>query len=238
MAGKAYDRVRFEGRTFNRRTVEFIKQVRTIYYLIGGTGRVTISQGSYNRGVSESANTHNGGGAIDWDLEKETSKNCALLQRANRICGGASWDRPTLPGKWSRHNHTIVIGDREMDDSARRQVQDYYAGLNGLANHGRDTSWRPSVIPVFSYPLQTVDLSIIRNEAKKRSRWVESINVKRYQRALNAKTGAGLKVDGIFGPRTRAANARFERQVGGDGNGIPGLFGTTLLGAARFNVKP
>lgn len=237
MAGKAYDRVTFEGRKFNRRTVQFIKQVRAIYYLIGGTGKIYLTQGSYNKGgVSQSAGTHDGGGAIDYTLEKPTSKNWSLLQKANRICGGASFDRPTLPGHWNHHNHTLVIGDREMADGARRQVQDYYAGLNGLASHARDSSWRPSTIPVFSYPLGGVDLSNVRAQAKARKKTSLS-GVKRVQLALNAKTGTTLVADGIFGPKTKAAYARYERQVGGDGDGVPGKFSLTLLGAARFYVQ-
>lgn len=234
----AYDRVWFEGHQFNRRTVQYLMQVRIIYALLGGTGTVRIVQGSFSDG-SLSANTHKGGGAVDWDLTIETDRNCRILQRANRICGGASWDR--LPnGTWSRHNHTIVIGDRTMDPSAGRQVQQYFAGTDGLAGHGHDPTWKPSVIPVFRYPLGIVDLSNVQREAAKTRGWTPLLGVKHYQRALNLKVRPGipLVVDGIFGPHTKRVNANYEKGIGGDGNGMPGEFGATLLGAARFWVKP
>ena len=44
------------------------------------------------------------------------------------------------------------------------------------------------------------------------------------------------KLDGIFGPQTKAAYGRFEKQVGGDGDGIPGRYSATLLGTARYNL--
>lgn len=233
----AYDRVLFEGHKFNRRTVQFLQQVRIIYYLLGGTGKVVIAQGSYSNGPN-SAGTHSGGGAVDWDLTIETAENWRILQRANRICGGADWDRPPN-GIWGHHNHCIVIGDREMDPSAGRQVQQYYARTDGLAGHGPDDTWRPSVIPVFRYPLGSVNLENIRREAAKTSGWTPLLGVKRYQSALNLKVHPGipLVVDGIFGPRTKRVNANYEKGIGGDGNGMPGEFGATLLGAARFWVR-
>lgn len=233
----AYDRVWFEGHQFNRRTVQFIQQVRIIYALLGGTGKVFIVQGSYNDGPN-SAGTHEGGGAIDFDLTHETAKNWMLLQRACRICGGADWDRPPTDD-WGHHNHCIVIGDKTMDPSAGRQVQQYFAGTNGLAGHGHDPTWKPSVIPVFRYPLRIVHLDNVRREAAKKSGWVPLLGVKHYQRALNLKVQPGipLKVDGIFGPHTKRVNANYEKGIGGDGNGMPGEFGATLLGAARFWVR-
>lgn len=241
MANPPYQRVQFEGHTFNRRTVQFIQQVRIIFTLIGGTGGIRLLQGSYNGGkgkVAVSGGTHDGGGAIDWEPTKPTPKNWMMLQKAERICGGAGWDRPTLPGYWEHHDHCIVIGDKEMSPAAMSQVQDYHADLNGLANHGHDRSWKPSVIPVFSYPLGIVDLTNVRKEAVKTKGWKVHGGVKAIQRALNAKTGTHLVVDGLFGKTTKRAYSRYEKQIGGDGDGAPGTFSLTLLGAARFNVKP
>jgi peptidoglycan hydrolase-like protein with peptidoglycan-binding domain len=44
-------------------------------------------------------------------------------------------------------------------------------------------------------------------------------------------------VDGRFGPKTKKAYAQFEKSVGGDGDGIPGLFSLTKLGEGRFRVR-
>ena len=240
MVKPAYSVTTFEGHTFNYRTIAYIKQVRQIYTFLGGTGTVEISQGSYNTSVGASGNTHAGGGAADTVPSIDTPKNWAILQKAHRLCGGASWDRPELwiGGRevWPHHNHTIVIKDLKMSDEARKQVQDYFADLNGLASHAADNSWKPNPIPVFMYPLKTVRLHVIQTQAKKTKGWAPHPAVAHVQRALNVKSGTHLLVDGIFGPQTKAAYGRFEKQVGGDGDGIPGRYSATLLGTARYNL--
>lgn len=238
MTSNAYQRVVFEGITLNRRTVAFVQQVRQVYADLGGTGKIHLIQGSYNKGgVAASAGTHDGGGAYDARPEVEITHNWQTLQKANRLCGGASWERQAIPGVWEHHVHTIVIGDKEMSPAALKQVQDYHAHLDGMADHAHDGTWRPTVIPTMLYPLPTVDLSNVTAEAKKTKGHQPLAGVRRIQQALNLKTGTHLTVDGIFGPTTKSAYARYEKQNGGDGNGIPGRFALMLLGAARFNVK-
>lgn len=225
------------GQTLNRRTLAVYNQIKTVYSVLGGTGHIILIQGSYSRSVAGSAGTHDGGGALDIMPSIRTAKNWSILQKAARFCMVADWDRPYLAGNWSHHNHGIVIGDKQMSYAAAKQVRDYYAHRNGLANHASDKTWHPSVIFSSPYPMHSVNLTNMRREARKSRNWIPIIGVIRVQRALNQKLGTGLRVDGLFGPATKKAYAHWERIVGGDGDGIPGKYSLVLLGAGRFNVK-
>lgn len=73
-----------------------------------------------------------------------------------------------------------------------------------------------------------------RPRAAEGSKWT-----RRVQRALNAKAGARLTIDGVYGPSTRAAYAAWQRRQGlrgNDADGIPGLQTLTALGRRRFRV--
>jgi len=109
---------------------------------------LTIVQGSYNRGgVSQSAGTHDGGGAVDlspWDWEKKV--------RVMRAVGFAAWHRPAIRGVWAEHIHCILIGNQKLSPAAAAQVVDYRNHRDGLAGHGPDNTWHPNPIPTFKMP--------------------------------------------------------------------------------------
>lgn len=119
-----YRRVTFGGKTVNKRTEAMLKTA-------GYTGSLT--QGSYNTGVSASAGTHDGGGVVDIP-----STSTDLLKKL-RQAGFAAWIRTSKEG-FSPHTHAVAIGDKEMSRTAKDQVVDYFAGRNGLANNGPDTA--------------------------------------------------------------------------------------------------
>ena len=62
----------------------------------------------------------------------------------------------------------------------------------------------------------------------------KSDNVKVMQKALNEK-GAGLTVDGDFGPRTKTAVSIFQKSVGLTGTGVPGKQTMKELGIEVVN---
>ena len=238
---RAYQRVNFRGHTLNRRTVAMIEQAEKFLGF-----QLEIMQGSYNGGsgkVSASAGTHDGGGAVDFAWIANATKRNKVVWVLWMV-GFAVWPRTELwsggSRVWPNHIHGIAIGDQDMSQGAAKQIQDYYAGLNGLAGHAKDSTRRPNPIPKFQYPLKVVDLSNLQEQAKlgaKSTKKKALPGIRVVQQSLNVKTGTHLKVDGVFGATTKAAFARYEKQVGGDGDGIPGEFALSQLGLSRFTVK-
>jgi hypothetical protein len=109
------------------------------------TGRgnpLAIVQGSYVDNVPESFGTHAGGGAVDISVRVKSDPRSVLdaeemtqLVTVLRQAGFAAWAR--LPGDLDPatplHIHAIAIGDRELSDAARRQLdgpEGYFRGLN------------------------------------------------------------------------------------------------------------
>lgn len=118
--------------------------------------RLTVVQGSYNKGrVSASASTHDGGGVVDllaWDWRRKV--------KVLREVGFAAWYRADRPGSWSAHIHAVLIGHPKLDPSAAAQVVAYRAGRDGLKGSRPDDFPRPSPIPVFSYPPREVEVTV------------------------------------------------------------------------------
>lgn len=138
-----YDRVTYQGKTFDRYTVAhfhaMLKTMRVPYDL-------SFYQGSYNGGVGASAGTHDGGGAFDGYPYQHDRK-----VKASRKNGGATWYRPAIAGLWGAHWHGVLIGNVKASPSAKRQIVQYRNHTNGLASYGWDSFWRPKTIRAFKY---------------------------------------------------------------------------------------
>jgi len=98
---------------------------------------VEPSQGSYSTGVSASAGTHSGGGAIDLAAEQLNSAQRDELVAAMRQVGWAAWLRTPAQG-FSYHVHGIAVDCPDLAPAAAAQVRDYFAGRNGLASRAPD----------------------------------------------------------------------------------------------------
>lgn len=86
--------------------------------------------------------------------------------------------------------------------------------------------------------LPAVQLHRIREAARHPRRVVARVNVSRVQRALNAR-GQRVEVDGMYGPRTRAAVRDYEEHLGlARPNGLLGPVSGTKLGAGRYRLLP
>lgn len=227
----AFTRLDFEGHELDRLTLAAYEHGADI---LGATPN--MSQGSFTDAFGPSGGTHSGSGAFDLD-PPPAGHTFHEIQRAYRWGGCAAWHRPfNWDGRGGiEHVHVIVIGDAGVSIEALNQVHDYHAGLNGLANHGIDPTWRPNPILAFHYPLATVELAHVAEQATAQRKTVHA-GVRHVQHCLNLKRHTALALDGIFGPKTRAAYKRWELQVGGDGDGIPGAFALKLLGASQFSV--
>lgn len=240
MALNPYARITWRGHTFDNITARAVQHWEyCLSHLVGRPVTLPVFQGCYSTAVGPSAGTHAGSGAVDvgdpggvtWDQ----------VQYAGRLAGWDDWHRLELRDArgnliWGPHCHGILRGDAKVSPEAEKQRQDYNANLDGLADHARDGSPKPHPIVPFAYPMPAVNLPNMQREFRKTRGWVAMPGVRQIQRALNLKTGTTLTVDGIAGPKTRAALARWEKQNGGNGDGIPGPL-LWLLGAARFEVS-
>lgn len=229
---KGLEPVNWRGVRLGRRTVDLLEHAE----ILSGI-KIRAIQGGWSTSVAASANTHAGDGVFD---VYPLNGNHNELVRWHRLCGLWTWHRPELwrngTKVWGEHWHGIDLGNPNISDAARKQVQDAYHGLDGLATHYPDRDFRPNVIIKGIWPIPNVNLKRMKVEAKKTKNWTPRPGVRRIQRALNLKSGTHLLVDGIFGPKTRAAYARFEKQNGGDGDGIPAMYALRLLAAGRFNI--
>lgn len=133
---KVGPRTTYTGKTVNERTRKMLAAADA---KVGFA--IVLSQGSYNAGgVSASAGTHDGGGAVDISVSRLTTTQRWQAVRALRSVGFAAWLRTPSQGNWPYHIHAISIGDTDLSTSARDQVADYYAGRNGLASHAADNT--------------------------------------------------------------------------------------------------
>lgn len=204
----AMKRVSVDGKTINARTAAMLKcaEDRLGYNLY-------ITQGSYNAGrVSQSAGTHDGGGAIDITGVSDWDE----AVRALREVGFAAWHRTAAQGPWVPHIHAIAIGDRELSWGAQNQVKSYYAGRNGLASNGPDDGPRIRPIPVWKIKFPTVFSRVVINQFKSKKP-VKRTAVRRVQKALKGRGYYNAAIDGVAGTKTRAAYKSFLKRRNLDG---------------------
>ncbi len=121
------------GRIVNRRTRRMMKAAAKRL-----TGcKWSVTQGSYNPGgVPGSAQTHDGGGALDLAVTEGCGTRGKAV-RALRKVGFAAWYRPDAPD-WDPHIHAIAVNDTDMHPSAADQVSEYYRGGDGLVGDAPD----------------------------------------------------------------------------------------------------
>ncbi|HEY1119006.1 MAG TPA: hypothetical protein VGE43_14940 [Acidimicrobiales bacterium] len=133
-----YERITWRGRTFDRYTVAALQEAER------RLGReLTFYQGSYSTGVSNSAGTHDGGGAVDCWCPGVSGRRTARVLRG---VGFAAWHRPARDGVWGRHVHGVQIDNARLSPAAQRQVAEYRAGGDGLAGSAPDPDpYRPPV---------------------------------------------------------------------------------------------
>jgi peptidoglycan hydrolase-like protein with peptidoglycan-binding domain len=109
-------------------------------------GRITLTQGSYNKGVGASAGTHDCGGAVDINVGPFSTTSRWKMVKALRSVGFAAWLRTPAQG-FPYHIHAVAINDADLAPAAQPQVYDYYRGRNGLASHGADNTPKAYRVP-------------------------------------------------------------------------------------------
>ncbi|MBN1679234.1 MAG: hypothetical protein JW966_03010 [Anaerolineae bacterium] len=140
-----YTRLWVNGGQFNLRTITMLDHAQALYTAQGGVidFRLAITQGGYNGGaVAASFGTHDGGGAVDLSVRSRADWSVMTgeigpMVYALRVAGFAAWLRDTdelYPGS-PIHIHAIAIGDVELSEAARAQIDGtfgYLRGYNGL----------------------------------------------------------------------------------------------------------
>lgn len=140
-----YDQIALGRLTLNLRTLAMLDHAQELYSAEGGIIhlRDSIMQGSYNPGgVSASFGTHDGGGAVDLSVREigtgtVLTREIKPLLHALRLAGFAAWlrDFNELYDGSPIHIHAIAIGDTELSEAARGQIDGmfgYFQGYNGL----------------------------------------------------------------------------------------------------------
>ena len=119
-----------------------LKRAAALYQ--GRGSPLNVIQGSYTDDLAASFGTHAGGGAVDISVRVALTSSVVLseteqlaLVRALRRAGFAAWLRlPTdLKPPVTLHIHAIAIGDAELSEAARQQLdgpEGYFRGDDGI----------------------------------------------------------------------------------------------------------
>lgn len=124
----------YGGKRVNTRTANMLRAADGML-----SWSITLTQGSYTSSNPDSAGTHDGGGVVDISVSNLTTTQRWQTVRALRTVGFAAWLRTPSDG-FAYHIHANGISDPDMSRAARNQVNDYYYGRNGLANHAADNT--------------------------------------------------------------------------------------------------
>jgi peptidoglycan hydrolase-like protein with peptidoglycan-binding domain len=136
------ERTTHSGEAVNERTEAMLAEAEQRF-----GEKFALDQGSYNPGGDPtSAGTHDGGGAVDINVDEMDETTSTEAVEVLREVGFAAWYRTPSQGDWPAHIHAIAISDPDLSDAARQQAGDYYLGKNGLANEGPDDG--PEVKPI------------------------------------------------------------------------------------------
>ena len=224
MTSDAYDLVSVQGKTVDKMTAKALAHWQDI---LGHPLRLV--QGSPNTTVSASGGTHDGHGVVDVVATDDVSWQDIVL--TGRYAGFAVWHRTPDQGPWSEHFHGVLRGNGMVSVAAAVQVDDYQAGLNGLAGHALDPQPRPegAILP-FNYYLRDLDWQGFKN---RKSAPMPKRHAMRVQRALNARIDAGLVIDDKWGPVSEHAFSVWVRMLR---KGTVERRALRLLGGGRFNL--
>ena len=137
-----YARVWVNGAELNGRTLAMLDHAQALYQAQGGNldFRQGITQGSYTGGaLAASFGTHDSGGALDLSVLNPRDGTVLWdeiepMIRALRVAGFAAWLRDVddlYPGS-PIHIHAIAIGDQELSEAARAQLDGTFGYLRGF----------------------------------------------------------------------------------------------------------
>lgn len=249
--------IRFENVKAKPRGVAMLKEARRIYTARTGRKPPRISQGGFNGGgVAASAGTHDRE-AFDFAVAGWLPKWNADWEAAMWEVGFADWHRPFIYNIWPEHNHAIPKGG-DLSPAARAQERAFRNRRDGLAGN------RPYPRIPAHLAGRTWEQYLAAKNAKRKikigGRWfpdIARVTVKAvgaawrggyvsrftfYVQTWLARLGFyRAALDGVAGPKTKAAYDAFRRSIGyrgADATGLPGLASLTALARKAKASKP
>lgn len=136
-----YERIELGDHILNTRTLFMLNHAEHIYTNMRDTldFEYLLLQGSYNpRGtIGDGLWVNERGGELDLSIDDIDSDEIPYIIEALRIAGFAAWSRQPseLYADSIPHIHAVAIGDEELSDEARDQIDGnngYLRGFNGL----------------------------------------------------------------------------------------------------------
>ena len=137
-----YTRVWVNGEVVNARTLAMLDHAQADYQAQGGVinFRLAITQGSYGGdALVASFGTHDGGGAVDLSVRSRVDWSVLAgeiepMVHALRVAGFAAWLRDTgeLYPDSPVHIHAVAVGDAELSEAARAQIDGTFGYLRGF----------------------------------------------------------------------------------------------------------
>ena len=232
-------KVYWRGRWWDEAMVAVLKEVERV------TSKVQyFYQGSFNKGVSDSAGTHNGGGVGD-------GESLGLGHRKKQSTYGlVSWPRTRAQG-FTVHDHFFLLGASTAHATLKAQMYAWIKNLNGLARPRRDDSGVRSTFRTYQAwreSLRAVTPDAYLDGIEKSRKFGPDVryynSVKLVQKALNQLYKDNpLLVDGIYGPATTKLYDTWRAAMFGDGpqsTGEVGAVGLKLLfsrAGMKVNVR-
>lgn len=188
--------------TYNGKRVDWLTRaaLEDAERLLGYDGPLPVSQGSYNAGgVTASAGTHDGGGAVD--IMPRTLEEARRIERVLRRLGFAAYVRLAIPGLWGLHVHAIQMGNRKISAGAAAQVREYLAGGDGLKGSLADTGPRDFVANRYRWQRGEVRIANARVKIDKALAALA---------AYSADTGTGVRGYSVAATRAALRKAKAE----------------------------
>lgn len=208
------ERVRWRGVTVDARTAAMLDELARIT----GDVYVTPTQGSFSGGVSASAGTHDGCGAVD--IIAGTPDDMRMITERARRVGFAAWLRTPAQSSWPFHVHAIAVqpggrGDRGcLSSGAYAQVVDYFDGRNGLASRAPDDGPRTYVgVTWETYKKASNDVGHVDSIDPKVIEALAEAIANRTNMTLGDFTSSGKPKPGTEGERADARLRQIEKVV-------------------------
>jgi hypothetical protein len=246
----------FEGVQAKSRGVAMLREARRIYTARTGRKPPRISQGGFSGAVAVSGGTH-GREAFDTAVAGYLTPWWKAWEEALWEVGFAAWHRPFIWNVWPEHCHCIPKGG-DLSRQAQAQERAFRNRRDGLVGN-RSYPRIPAHLAGRTWE-QYLAAKNAKHKIKIGQQWFPDISRVTVSALTKAWRGTYVSrfswyvqkwlaklgfykdpIDGVCGPKTRAAYDAFRRSIGyagKDATGLPGLSSLTALAKKAKSAKP